>query len=294
VIDFLPEVETARSFSASIVRLLTPPFIAFPNPIECIDEQLPTEIPNHLLYDNNGIFHSYDEILIVLKTINCRFFAANGEVAISTDPNIFLSSFQALQGESVLLSNGNILDGQKQSVRASMIFLGTFVLFGTLEGGELSIIDDINQAPCEYLHDQVSNGTTIELRFASLFVLFTDLVDETRGSGLGCIHELNDSDEELIEQAKLGDVEAAVNLTLRWIDLVGMETDVEIDALENPSIEEIQALLSAKLTELGIEILQSTERFPLLTLAIAYSSIDLYASLFTIDIIDLISSPREN
>jgi hypothetical protein len=288
VIDFLPEVETARSFSAVLIPIVTLPFTIFPHPSVCIDENLPTEIPNHLLYDSNGVFNSFEEILFVLRNINCRFLAAGGEVAIIPEAEILLNYFLALRGENIELSNGNILEGEKQSVRAASIIFGGSLLTAVLQAGELSIIEESDQSPCDFLHEQISHGKTIELRFASLFALLGDLLANSEGMGIGCIHELDASDEELVELVQMGNVEAAVNLADRWSDLVDRETGVTSASFDVHSLEETQALLNAKLAELGIEILQSTERFPLLTLAIAFSSVQLHSFLFLIDFAELI------
>jgi len=290
VIDFLPEVQTARSFSAVVPPGLTFQFAVFPDSRTCLQNNWPSDIPNHLLYDDNGRFHTIDEILLIVANIRCLFQVADGEANVVGDGFSILYSLESLKGEVVELSNGNILDGTKQSIRAVSIWAAAAGLTSVLLDGDnaTSLFTDEAIGGCELLERLVLEGETIELRFATLFVLFGDIalqIEEDFGGR--CLSERTESTEALVELTKSGEIEAAANLTYRLLNEVAAQFDADLEQYgDEAELEELQAVVDTTLTELGIEILENTERFPLLTMAVALSSLQIHTVDIVIELIE--------
>ena len=270
IIDYLPEVITARSLAVANLTV----FFGILDLQRCNALPLLDELPDHLLYDENGVFHDTDTMFSIILTSQCKIFGVAQDLQEEQLSAYLADILVPIRGGQLTLPNGELIDGTKQSVRASeMSFvyalffsdinfpsrLSSNIEFGLPEG-----------EPCDVVKDLALHGETIELRFAayaalsSQFRLFTD----TSFLDL-CSEELDLSDDELIERTKVGDIDAAISLTERIIENINAENSIDGDLEPEDALLQFQEILVKVRTELGIEILANTERFPLLTLAIA-------------------------
>jgi len=291
VIDYLPEVQTARSVSAVAILSLT--LFGF-DPDDC--DQLPllelqNNISDHLLYDENGKFFDVSEIrqnvtgLICLSTTQIRPPTFSEEEAA----DIY---FEIIQGNVVELPSGRLLDGAKQSLRAYSAYLVTNIFgFSLLPDFPIQAqLPSELSDPCEAVRDIALNGSTLDIRFAAILALMNNLVQSDENGNLGsCTPPMDASESELVERAKAGDLEAAVNLSVLIREQIQAEADALEEANADLSDDELimltDSLVDKLLSELGLDILENTERFDLLALAYATASVELHVSDLVLEIV---------
>jgi len=271
VIDFLPEVQTARSFEIFWVALFSSDSADFLETC-LIDQPSVDSIPDHLLVDINGALRTRDEsVQLALDTL-C-IFAGLFEPSMRFDDD-FSDSDQALElflnvlrGEAVEFPTGVVLDGSKQIFRMG----AAFQMFGFFGLGDplLEALDPDGDADkCAVLSSAAVNGETLELRFLALFNLAFEMGDDLMNDAEDGVSptdsvcgEVSTAPlSELRSAAATGDLQAAVNLAGRQFG------DVLIFVGEEPDESE-RVALEAQLAELELDILSNTERFPLVALA---------------------------
>lgn len=260
VIDFLPEVQVARS--------LVPAFAnAFVFEGACIDVQLDAEIPNNLLFDDNGQPRSFDEMGMIMLQLNCIYQSLALE-----DPDNALQNvpffLEALAGNMVVFPNGTELDGTKQAVRASLLFshllLFQFDLTGQFEIGILG------SDPCGQLREWVLSDTSLELQFVAFLTLASEIVvSDEEELPIQCSTPVAGTESELIEAAESGDLDAALELSVLWVLQLMNEFG------EEPTVDDLPGML-AELDRFELFVLQNTMKFPLLTLAATVPLANLY------------------
>lgn len=260
VIDFLPEVQMARS----LVHLLE---FGDVDEDDCISISLDEPIPSNLLYDQNGMFHSDEQIVKILTQINCIILELAELDLDNADANIPLF-IDAFSGETAQFANGRILDGRKQAVRASFIF--GFLLLFQFELSGLFDLGLLGSDPCAQLRDWSAVGPSLEFRFTAFFTLLVQLaISDEEQRQEQCTTIRGDLEQELIAQAEAGSVDAAVELSFLWT------SQLEERFGDEPTIDELPAM-QIEIDRFELLMLENTMKFPLVTLAATVPLAGLY------------------
>jgi hypothetical protein len=260
VIDFLPEVQVARSITPAIEFA-----IVFEE--DCVGVQVNQEVPNNLLFDDNGQARTFEQMGEILLQLNCSFQSLAFEDLENSSANIplFLDAFS---GNLVEFSNGLTLDGRKQTVRASLIF--SHLLLFQFELGGVFDFDILGSDPCGQLRTWSKSGSSLELQFVAFLTLGSDIFSsEEEGLPRQCSTAVGGTEAELIALAEAGDLDASLDLMFFWtLELQAIFGD-EPTADDLPSIE-------AQMDRFELLILRNTMKFPFVTLAAQLPLANLY------------------
>jgi hypothetical protein len=266
ILDRLPEVEAAKAFN---FVLFWHDELASLDNIDCSGISLEREeLPSHLLIDENGENRTLWEMREVLIQINCvysqilsgQFFEAPEHLPL------FL---EVLAGSVVEFPNEIIIDGTKQSVRASLmanfLVLLDFELRGWFEFGLLA------SDACTQFREWSATADSAELQWVAFFILFEQYRRTLSGDEfVTCTFSEGDGETEgqLIDLAKSGDVDAAVRLAHIWRS--GIDAAFE-EFIEGPRTKEAFEIFSEEMTrrqqQFELIILRNTMRYPVLVAA---------------------------
>jgi hypothetical protein len=258
VIDFLPEVQAARSFEIFFLALISD------FEIDCDTARSASELPNHLLVDNNGALRTEEESIILAAEAICLFFNFSLEASdTSFDPDVLAeirrNRLEVLRGNIATYDDGTEIDGSKQLFRMA----AAYGFFGAPDSLATLLADTPIAPICQVLQETILDGETLELRFVSMLILAFEIGDDLfRDSDDDsiCGPLPTTSAEDLKPLVIAGDVNAAVDYaSVIFADILTFIGD-------EPEPEEL-AQLEADLDRLEIEMLTNTGRLPLLTLA---------------------------
>ena len=284
IIDYLPEVVTARSLGAYIAAA----FINGARASDCDNAEAAESISEHFLYDENGVEYAPSQIAEIAQSITCLFRPTSSETPFPSALERAQNSIDVIQGNKVLLFNGNELDGTKQSVRVYSLLRVNQLFLAEVVDPQGRLLTTSTEDACRLIIEATGLGNTIEMRFVA-FVSLTGLLNstiETGGRPL-CHRERFESDEELIEAAKLGDLEAAVNLGLRWTNRNESEfLNISMAPDGESSILDLEEFLDQRLNFIGLQILENTEIYPFVSTAFASSTFILYFAEYFIRFFD--------
>jgi len=263
IIDFLPEVQLARSFQL-VSRNPVFEFLQIPDELfECIEAINSFEIPDQLLTDRNGDFRSAEEVRQVAGNAACRV----ASVLLNETSPIPVLMGDRLEVSIPYFGTTTIVDGSKEPIRFATAAVTQFSFFrqlrGSEQGGDLFMGADDK---CEALREWVLKGETLELRHVAFNVLMYDQTTELNGIAV-CSERRVASEAELRAEAEKGELIAAVSLSVLWV--------LEVNSLHSNLIESDQAgeilergEIQSRIEEFELLILENTQRFPLVTQAV--------------------------
>ena len=253
-----PEGETAES---SIIMQTVISSFGFANSAEeCNNPDFLDELPDRVLFDDEGNRASIDQFSDIANTIQCLIFVDEdgNEAPVGTGEIGSIDFIDLIRGNTYTFSNGREIDATKQSVRASFIsgVSGRMALFLA----DVDVVGLAGDDRCQVVSDLVFDGETVELRYAAFDALYDDLFFNV---GDSC-YSPGVSDEEVLLDAAAGSFEAALTLVLDW----QIEALTEIFILEE-NLFGLLDFIDAEMDRFEDMIRVNREEAPLIALAAA-------------------------
>ena len=265
IIDYLPEIQTARSFGWAFgAAILNSGRFG-----SCDQDSAQREIPDHILYDDNGVVHSATDIADILVSISC-LYRPTFEIPFPSREIFAQLLLDVIRGNDVTIYNGNIVDGRKQSVRVETIIRMHDRFLTEVFVADSRVWTSTQAEACQFVIDATSLENTIELQFAAYFAL-SSIMDSAQRLRLGSIcHEVrSESDEELLAAAQNGDLEAGINLARRNISSI-------TEQLEEEDPSAFFEDLAVQLNTIGLQVLENTAVHPIASMSLASGAYSLY------------------
>ena len=263
--SLLPEAEAAES---SITMQKVIQNFDFANSAEeCNVPAYLDELPDRVLFDNDGNRHGIDEFRDIANTIQCVIFVDDqgNEAPIGSAEIGQVDFVGVVGGESFTFSNGRLVDATKQSVRATFIsgVSGRMSLF--LAG--IEVVGLSGDDPCQEIGDIALEGETVELRYAAFDSLYDNLFFALDQS---CFEPLVEDEDILLDAAAAGSFEAALTLVLDW----QIEALTEVFILEN-NLFGLLDFVDAELDRFEDVIRVNREEAPLVALAASFCALEM-------------------
>jgi len=257
VVDFLPEVQQGQVLRIFFEFFARSDRAEFLTENSCLDQNSLDAIPNQLFIDDQGNTRTPEQSATVMFNSLCVALLILEDAMVTNHATAFTNIFKVMGGEELVLSNGLVIDGGKQPIRAALS-VNTFLTFGLQNFlNDFSFFQILfGENSCETVTDFVLNGDTAELQWLGFFILQND-----HANSQFCTSNVEGSEAELIQLAQQGSIDAALQLAVTWAqqdddDAITSEELVqrfELRTLQYHSygLVTIAALLSFQMSNLG-------------------------------------------